>query len=100
MFDFQQYVTGLNVAIFFILLHNSLTVNREYKVSVFWYQVYHARLWECLLNREACQAIQYAFSKPSLINLISKDMNLVVYLSSSFTLQTSEDYVIMDFVSI
>ena len=32
-------------------------------------------------HREACQAIQHAFSKPSLVNLISKDTNLVFYLS-------------------
>ena len=34
-----------------------------------------------MLNREACGAIQHAFSKPSLVNLISKDMNQVFYLS-------------------
>ena len=33
------------------------------------------------LHREACRAIQHAFSKPSLINLISKDTNLIFYLS-------------------
>ena len=33
--------------------------------------------WYC----EACWAIQHAFSRPSLVNLISKDMNLVFYLS-------------------
>ena len=32
-------------------------------------------------HREACRAIQHAFSKPSLVNLISKDANLVFYLS-------------------
>ena len=32
-------------------------------------------------HREACRAIQHAFSKPSLENLISKDANLVFYLS-------------------
>ena len=32
-------------------------------------------------HREACRAIQHAFSKPNLINLISKDANLVFYLS-------------------
>ena len=31
--------------------------------------------------REACRAIQQAFSKPRLVNLISKDSNLVFYLS-------------------
>ena len=34
-----------------------------------------------LLNREACRAIQRAFLGPSLVNLISKDANLVFYLS-------------------
>ena len=29
---------------------------------------------------EACQAIQHALLKPSLVNLISKDPNLVFYL--------------------
>ena len=33
--------------------------------------------WHC----EACRAIYYAFSKPSLVNLISKYANLVFYLS-------------------
>ena len=32
-------------------------------------------------HREASRAIQHAFSKPSLANLISKDANLVFYLS-------------------
>ena len=32
-------------------------------------------------HREACRAIQHAFSKPSLVNFISKDPNLVFYLS-------------------
>ena len=43
-------------------------------------------------HREACRAIQHAFSKPSLVNLISKDTNLVFYLSVYpllSTLQTS-----------
>ena len=33
-----------------------------------------------LLNRNACLAIQHAFSKPCLVNLISKDVNLVFNL--------------------
>ena len=33
-------------------------------------------------HREACQAIQHAFSKPSLVNLKSKDTNLDFYLSA------------------
>ena len=32
-------------------------------------------------HREACRAMQHAFSKPSRVNLISKDANLVFYLS-------------------
>ena len=51
-------------------------------------------------HREACRAIQHAFSKPSLVNLISKDANLVFYLSvnpSLNTLQTSDYDVIFDF---
>ena len=32
-------------------------------------------------HQEVCQAIQHAFSKPSLVNLKSKDTNLVFYLS-------------------
>ena len=40
-----------------------------------------------------------AFSKPSLVNLISKDANLVFLLSDThwFTLQTSDYEVIIDF---
>ena len=44
--------------------------------------------------------IHHAFSKPNLVNLISKDANLVFYLSSyqvEFTLQTSEYDVMLDF---
>ena len=39
----------------------------EYPVRIFWYQVYQARLQECLLNRFV---IQQAFSKPCLVNLV------------------------------
>ena len=52
-------------------------------------------------HREACRAIQHAFSKPSLVNLISKDANLVFYLSVYpllNTLQTSDYEVIFDFL--
>ena len=52
------------------------------------------------LHREACRAIQHAFSKPSLVNLISKDANLVFYLSVYplfNTFQTSDYDVIFDF---
>ena len=51
-------------------------------------------------HREACRAIQHAFSKPSLVNLISKDVNLVFYLSVYLllnTLQTSNYDVIFYF---
>ena len=54
-------------------------------------------------HREACRAIQHAFSKPSLVNLISKDANLVFYLSANpllNTLQTSDYDVILRFVLI
>ena len=54
-------------------------------------------------HREACRAFQHAFSKPSLVNLISKDSNLVFYLSVypfSNTLQISDYDVILDFVLI
>ena len=50
-------------------------------------------------HREACRAIQQAFSKPSLVNLISKDANLVFYLSVYpvlKTLRTSDYDVISD----
>ena len=52
------------------------------------------------LHREACRAIQHAFSKPSLVKLISKDANLVFYLSVYpllNTLQTSDFDVIFGF---
>ena len=51
-------------------------------------------------HREACRAIQHAFSKPSLVNLISKDTHLVFYLSVYpllITRQTSGYDVIFDF---
>ena len=54
-------------------------------------------------HREACRAIQQAFSNPSLVNSISKDANLVFYLSVYpllNTLQTSDYDVIMMFVLI
>ena len=54
-------------------------------------------------HREACRAIQHAFSKPSLVNLISKDANLVFYFSVYpllNTLQTSDYDVILMFVLI
>ena len=40
-------------------------------------QGFEKACWHC----EACRGIQHAFSKPSLVNLISKDANLVFYLS-------------------
>ena len=45
-------------------------------------------------HREACRAIQHAFSKASLVNLISKDANLVFYVSVYPLLNTlqSSDY--------
>ena len=43
--------------------------------------------------------VRHAFSKPSVVNLISKDAVLVLYLSVIhwFTLQTSDYDVIIDF---
>ena len=52
--------------------------------------------WHC----EACRVIQHAFSKLSLVNLISKDANLVFYLSVYpllNTLQTREYHIIFGF---
>ena len=54
-------------------------------------------------HREACRAIQQAFSKPSLVNLISKNANLVYYLSVYTllnTLQTNDYDVFLIFVLI
>ena len=52
-----------------------------------------------MLNDEFLPAIQHAFSKPSLINFISKDVNLVIYLSvyPFVHLQTSNHDIIIDF---
>ena len=48
-----------------------------------------------------CRAIRHAFSKPCLVNLISKDVNLVLYLINQstrwFTLQTREYDIIINF---
>ena len=42
--------------------------------------------------------IQHAFSNPSLVNLISKEKNLVLYqFTHCFTLQTSHNDVTFDF---
>ena len=54
-------------------------------------------------HHEACRAVQHGFSKPSLVNLISKDANLVFYLSVYQllnTLQTSDYDVFFNFVLI
>ena len=42
-------------------------------------------------HHKACRAIQHAFSKPSLVDLISKGVNMVFYLSVYllFSLQIS-----------
>ena len=61
-------------------------------MSVFLYQVYQTRLQEHLLNRKPCRAIQHAFSKLSLENLITNEANLVI------SFQVTSDYdVIIDF---
>ena len=64
-----------------------------------------ARLAERFNMRSQSKAsrCQHAFSKPCLVNLISKDANLVFYLSVYpllNTLQTSDNDVIFDFVLI
>ena len=50
--------------------------------------VYQARLQESMLNHSASLAFQQAFSKPCLVNLISKDTHLVFsfFISSSLFL--------------
>ena len=50
-------------------------------MSVFWYQVYQARRENTCWHCEACRVIHHAFLKPSLVNMISNDANLVFYLS-------------------
>ena len=60
-------------------------------VNCFWYREYYWVSFDIKFtrqgfentcwHREACRAIQHAFSKPSLTNLISKDADLVFYLS-------------------
>ena len=59
-----------------------VSINREYYRWMsfdikFTRQGFENACW----HREACRAIQQAFSKLSLVNLISKDKNLVFYLS-------------------
>ena len=48
-------------------------------------------------HREACRAIQHAFSKLSLVNLISKDTKLVFYLPVYKLIQTSDNDVFIEF---
>ena len=54
---------------------------REYQVGVFRYEVYYAMLKECLLNREALQSDSTCVIKAQPGDFISKDVNLVFYLS-------------------
>ena len=81
------------------LSHNEAQLHREYRVSVFWYQVYQARLLECLLSHKAWRAIQHTILKLCLVNFISKDTNLVFYLSVNKLFHSSYYQVwrIMDF---
>ena len=79
----------------------SLNIEKTRRVSFdikFTRQGFENACW----HREACRAIQHAFSKPSLVNLISKDANLVFYLSVYTLLNTLQnDYdVILMFVFI
>ena len=50
----------------------------EYQVRVFWYQVYQARLWECLLTSLGKpRYVNKHSQRPCLVNLISKHTHLV-----------------------
>ena len=61
------------------------------------FEVSQGRLREHLLSRETCRAIHHAFSRPGLVNLISKDGNLVLLkFTKWFTIQTSDYGVIVD----
>ena len=55
--------------------YNSHLVNRDIK---FTRQGFENACW----HRKACRGIQHAFLKLSLVNFISKDVNLVFYLSA------------------
>ena len=57
---------------------------RTYKVRIFRYQIYHARLQECVLNHFAQGTM-----KPSLLNLISKDVKLIFYISGHQLIHSS-----------
>ena len=58
-----------------------VTLYREYLMSVFDIKFTRQGFDNASWHHEACKAIQHAFSKPSLVNLISKDANLVFFLS-------------------
>ena len=60
---------------------NKLLIERTLGECILIYQIYQARLWERVLNRLANLAIRHAFSNLSLVNLISKETNLVFCLS-------------------
>ena len=69
-----------------VIIENTRWVSFDIKFTS---QGFENACWHC----EACPAIQHAFSKPSLVNLILKDANLVFYLSVYpllNTLQTSD----------
>ena len=72
-------------------------------MSVFRYRVYQTRLRERLLNREACRAIQHAFSKPlpGELDIKRHKPGILLYqFYHCFTLQTSDYDAIIDFESI
>ena len=86
-------VTFLYLIVYMMYIENTRWVSFDIK---FTRQGFENACW----HREACRAIQNAFSKPSLVNLISKDANLVFYLSVYpflNTFQTSDYDVIFDF---
>ena len=64
------------------VIHSLDSINREYLVSVFWYQVNQARLRERFLTSRGLPSESTCFFEPNLVNLISKDGNLVFYLSA------------------
>ena len=75
----------------------------EYKVCVLWSQVCQAQLWECMPNCTASLAIQQVFSKPCLVNLISKDTHLLscqprVTVTSCFVYKVIRDLWSIDYL--
>ena len=74
------------------------TINRENQVQVFDIKFTRQGFENACWHREACRAIQHAFSKLSLVNVISKDANLIFSIyqfTNWFTLETSDYDVII-----